>query len=345
MARSDLLVSLVRAGATGDRSMFASTVEALVAEEKSRSHHVLADRLQRALQTVPVTASNEMRRPQTGGRDFIIESEPRVRLDDLVLPLPAQRLARQLVEEQNRADLLRAQGVQPRHRVLLSGPPGNGKTSLAEAIAEAVALPLLSVRYDALVGAYLGETNARLAKLFEYARATPCVLFFDEFDAVGKERGDVHETGEIKRVVSFLLMQIDQLPSYVVTVAATNHAELLDRAVWRRFQLRIDLPSPDAARRSVLIARFFEVWRDDPGISAERLAERLGAVSFAEVVEFCQNVRRRCILSQGAESLKRIVTEEIDLWASRVTPWANGQPNTISPAQARSPRPRRSKNS
>jgi SpoVK/Ycf46/Vps4 family AAA+-type ATPase len=168
---------LPRNGATGDRSMLASTVEAMVAEEKSRSHHVLADRLHRALQTVGVTTSNEMRRPQTGGRDFVIESEPRVRLDDLILPLPADRVARQLIEEQNRADLLRAQGMQPRHSVLLSGPPGNGKTSLAEAIAEAVVRPLLTVRYDALVGAYLGETNARLAKLFEYARATPASSF------------------------------------------------------------------------------------------------------------------------------------------------------------------------
>ena len=330
MARSDLLISLVRAGAAGDRSMLASTVEAIVAEEKSRSHFVLADRLERALQSVPVTTSTDMRRPQTGGRDFVIESEPRVHLEDLILPLPASLLARQLIEEQLRSDLLRSQGMQPRHRVLLSGPPGNGKTSLAEAIAEAVALPLLTVRYDALVGAYLGETNARLAKLFEYARATPCVLFFDEFDAVGKERGDVHETGEIKRVVSFLLMQLDQLPSYVVTVAATNHAELLDRAIWRRFQLRIELPAPDVACRSVLISRYFDAWPEPTGISPERAAERLGAVSFAEVAEFCQNLRRRHILTQGGESLKRIVSEELDLWASRVAPGAYGQNSSIS---------------
>ena len=259
-----------------------------------------------------------------------MESEPQVSLTDLILPLPADRLSRQLIEEQSRSDLLRAQGLQPRHRILLSGPPGNGKTSIAEAIAQALALPLLTVRYDALVGAYLGETNARLAKLFEYARATPCVLFFDEFDAVGKERGDVHETGEIKRVVSFLLMQLDQLPSYVIAVAATNHAELLDRAVWRRFQLRIDMPAPDAARRAVLVARFFEVWKDDPGVTPGRVAERLGPVSFAEVFEYCQNVRRRHILSQGGKSLKRVVAEELDLWASRVAPSANGETPTIS---------------
>ena len=185
-------------------------------------------------------------------------------------------------------------------------------------------------------------TNARLAKLFEYARATPCVLFFDEFDAVGKERGDVHETGEIKRVVSFLLMQIDQLPSYVIAVAATNHAELVDRAVWRRFQIRIDMPAPDASRRAVLVSRYLEVWRDDAGISAKSLADRLGPVSFAEVVEFCQNVRRRYILSQGGELLKRVVADEIDLWASRVAPRVNGKSSAISsassrPAQARRP--------
>jgi SpoVK/Ycf46/Vps4 family AAA+-type ATPase len=341
MARSDLLISLIRAGAAGDKSMLTSTVEALAAEEKSRSHHVLADRLVRALQHVPVTTSNEMRKPQSGGRDFIIESEPRVRLADLILPLPAHRVASQLIEEQNRADLLRAQGMQPRHRILLSGPPGNGKTSLAEAIAEAVALPLLTVRYDALVGAYLGETNARLSKLFEYARSTPSVLFFDEFDAVGKERGDVHETGEIKRVVSFLLMQLDQLPSYVVAVAATNHAELLDRAVWRRFQLRIDMPAPDASRRAVLVARFFDFWREDSDISPEAVGERLGPVSFAEVAEFCQNVRRTHILSQGAESLKSVVAQELELWASRVTPWANGESSGISVTAARPTKGRR----
>jgi SpoVK/Ycf46/Vps4 family AAA+-type ATPase len=305
-------------------------VEALVAEERAKSHHILADRLHRALQSVPVTASSELRRATGAGRDFVIESEPRVQLDDLILTLPAEQLCRQLIEEQSRADLLRAQGMQPRHRVLLSGPPGNGKTSLAEAIAESIGVPLLTVRYDALVGAYLGETNARLARLFEYARTTPCVLFFDEFDAVGKERGDVHETGEIKRVVSFLLMQIDQLPSYVVAVAATNHAELLDRAVWRRFQLRIDMPLPSLDSVAALISRFFHSWHDNPGVTPQAIAEQIGQTSFAEVFEFCQNIRRRNILSQGRETLRSIVAQELRLWTTRIKP--NGESTGTSTA-------------
>lgn len=336
MARSDLLVSLVRAGASGDRSSLVSTVEAIVAEERAKSHNVLADRLSTALQSVPVTPSSELRRSGGAGRDFVIESEPRATLESLILTLPAEQLSRQLIEEQRRADLLRAQGMQPRHRVLLSGPPGNGKTSLAEALAEAIAVPLLTVRYDALVGSYLGETNARLARLFEYVRSTPCVLFFDEFDAVGKERGDIHETGEIKRVVSFLLMQLDQLPSYVTVVAATNHAELLDRAVWRRFQLRIDMPSPATDAIAVLIERFFRAWPENPGITAKAVALQMGQTSFAEVFEFCQNIRRRHILSQGSETLKSVLAQELRLWKTRIRPENNGEP-TGSPT----PSPRR----
>ena len=93
-----------------------------------------------------------------------------------------------LVGEQNRADLLHSYGLEPRHRVLLAGPPGNGKTTLAEAIAEALMVPLLVVRYEAVIGSYLGETAQRISQVFELARSRRCVLFFDEFDSVGKER-------------------------------------------------------------------------------------------------------------------------------------------------------------
>lgn len=104
-------------------------------------------------------------------------------------------------------------GYEPSNNLLLIGDSGNGKTSLAEAIAEALMMPLLTVRYENIIGLYLGETASRLSKLFEYVHTIECVLFFDEFETLGKERGDIHETGEIKRVVSSLLLQIDALPS------------------------------------------------------------------------------------------------------------------------------------
>jgi SpoVK/Ycf46/Vps4 family AAA+-type ATPase len=338
VARSDLLLSIVRAGATGDRNALRSSVEAIVAEERSKRHHILADRLHHALNAISVTPPSTQPSGQAG-KDTILESAPRQRLEDLILPLPVSEQVKQLVQEQHRADLLRAHGMQPRHRVLLSGPPGNGKTSVAEAIAEALAVQFFTVRYDSLVGSYLGETNSRLARLFDYARTVPCVLFFDEFDSIGKERGDVHETGEIKRVVSFLLMQIDQLPSYVVTVAATNHAELLDRAVWRRFQLRLAMPQPTRAALAVLLERQIDLWPEPAGIEANTLATCLGRVSFAEALEFCQTVRRQHILSLSNSSLRDIINEQLHLWTARVAP---EKPNATRSGET-TPAPERAK--
>jgi SpoVK/Ycf46/Vps4 family AAA+-type ATPase len=333
VARSDLLLSIVRAGVTGDRTALRTSVEAAVAEERSKSHHIYADRLERALNAVSVMPPAAARPASQTGKDTILETVPTKRLDDLILPLPVNEQLRQLVEEQHRADLLRAHGMQPRHRILLSGPPGNGKTSIAEGIAEALAVQFFTVRYDALVGSYLGETNTRLARLFEYVRTVPCVLLFDEFDSIGKERGDNHETGEIKRVVSFLLMQIDQLPSYVVTVAATNHAELLDRAVWRRFQLRLDLPPPSRERLEHFLERQFKAWPEAAGMTPSAVADKLGKTSFAEALDFCQTVRRQHILSLANRSLSDILHQQVELWTSRVAP------ETDAPRSAKTPSP------
>lgn len=325
MARSDLILNIVRAGAQGDKSTLRTSVEALAAEERAKNHNILADRLQRALQTISVASSTEAKGiGAQPGRDIVLETEPRRQLSQLILPLPVVRQAEQLVEEQQRADLLRSHGLQPRHRVLLSGPPGNGKTSIAEGIAEALGVPLFTVRYDVLIGSFLGETNTRLRRLFDYVKTVPCVLFFDEFDSIGKERGDNHETGEIKRVVSFLLMQIDQLPSYVVTVAATNHAELLDRAVWRRFQVRLNVPAPSWRELSLLVERQIQLWNEPVGLKADTIAKRLGKTSFAEALEFCQTVRRQHILSIGRRTLKDILREELALWETKIMPGSDG---------------------
>ncbi len=319
MARSDLLVSLVRAGASGNRKEMVSTAEAIIAEERAKQHNVLAERLTRALKsngngshTGFVTLESSMR-----ARDYILEVMPRKRLTDLYLSEGCARACRELIEEQQRAGLLRSHSLEPRHRVLLVGPPGNGKTSLAEAIAESLAVQFFVVRYDAIIGSFLGETASRLRRVFDYARTTPCVLFFDEFDAVGKERGDVNETGEIKRVVTSLLMQVDDLPSYTVVIAASNHPELLDRAVWRRFQLRLELPAPTQEAISRYVKAFAGRMDKPLGMSAETIATSLGKISYAEAEEFCYGVRRHHVLSMGEKSLKTIVAEQLKLWEAR----------------------------
>ena len=324
MARSDLLVSLVRAGSSGDTARARSVSEAIIADERAKRHNVLADRLTNAIR-VNGSPSAAVVGPSQQHRRFLLELTPRKRLADLVLSDLTRRACEELIEEQHRASVLRTHSLEPRHRVLLVGPPGNGKTSLAEAIAEALAAPFLVVRYEALIGSFLGETASRLKRVFDYARTTPCVLFLDEFDAVGKERGDIHETGEIKRVVSSLLMQVDDLPSYTVVVAATNHAELLDRAAWRRFQVRLVLPPPTRSDLTAFLARFSESLGAPLGRTPATIARKLGAISYAEAEEFCRDIRRRSVLAMGGKTLEAILAERLKLWRERLRASAAGE--------------------
>ncbi len=324
MARSDLLVSLVKAGTIGDKRSFRSAAEAIIAEERAKHHNVLADTLTKVIQTNvfggftgSATTNSVQSDAQPRGREFVAEVVPRRRLDDLILPRVVRRAVDELIEEQQRADLLRAHGLEPRHRVLMVGAPGTGKTTLAEAIAESASLQLFVVRYEAMIGSYLGETAARLKRVFDYARTVPCVLFFDEFDAIGKERGDIHETGEIKRVVTSLLMQVDDLPSYTIVAAATNHPELLDRASWRRFQLRLPLPLPDSRALAKYVETFSQRFCEPLGHPPAAIAKRLGRISYAEAEQFCLDVQRRSVLALGQTPIKTIVDEQLDIWDTR----------------------------
>ena len=332
MARADLLLNLVRAGAKGDQSLFRRALEALVAEERAKQHHVLAERLAAHLNTRPgrnVDASAPPMRRYGLNTELFHEISPERRLRDLVLPAAVANASWELVREFQRADLLRAHNLEPRHRVLLIGPPGNGKTSLAEALATELAVPLLVVRYESVIASYLGETAVRLSRLFDEVRSRRCVLFFDEFDVVGKERGDLHETGEIKRVVSSLLLHIDDLPSHVVVVTATNHPELLDRAVWRRFQLRLNLPAPTLALSEEWFQQFQACLGETLGYNPATLAERLRGLSFAELEQFGLDVQRQYVLTLPDSDIRAIVAERLKQWQGR----CRGASSKVTPAE------------
>ena len=319
MARADLLLDLVRAGARGDQVLFRKALEALIAEERAKQHHILADRLAAYLQISGTNAFPPQGPNRRNGlnADLFYEISPERHLGDLLLPEVVNASIRELIEEHNRADLLRAHNLEPRHRVLLAGPPGNGKTSLAEALAAELRVPLFVVRYESVIASYLGETAVRLARLFDQVRTRHCVLFFDEFDVVGKERGDIHETGEIKRVVSSLLLQVDALPSYVIVVTATNHPELLDRAVWRRFQLRLHLPPPTPAASEEWFRRFQERLGVKLGVSLKTLSKRLRGLSFSELEQFSLDIQRRYVLALPNADIRRIVNERLEQWEAR----------------------------
>lgn len=310
MARADLLLDLVEAERTGDRDRFRVLVEAVIAEERANQHHLLADRLSELITT---TGQGLVRDDRAASiRDLAHEIVPTRRLTDLQLASVPNRVLTELVEEQKRADLLRSYGIEPRNRVLLSGPPGNGKTSVAEAIASELMLPFYVIRYEGVVSSFLGETAARLDSTFEFVRTRRCVLFFDELDTIAKERSDEHETGEIKRVVSTLLLQIDRLPPHVILVGATNHGELLDRAAWRRFQIRVDLEPPSRAQATLFLERLARRLGGDLGFAPRTLAEKLSGASYSELEEFAVDVRRRAILELPDSNLRRIVQERLE---------------------------------
>ena len=315
MARADILISMVRSASHGDMVSFRKAVESLIAEERTKKQNILAERL--ALSLNNGVNKNTAVRPNGETGDLVFEINPQKRFDDLIINEQTLKICQELIEEQNRADLLRSYGLEPRSRILLAGPPGNGKTSLAEALAAHLMYPLLVIRYENLIGRYLGETASRLQKIFSYVKTRNCVLFFDEFDTIGKERGDTKETGEIKRVVSSLLLQMDSLPSYVVVITASNHPELLDRAVWRRFQLRLELKPPDVKQIECFIELFIKRTGMNFNYSSKSLSQKLSGYSFSEVEEFCTDVVRQAVLTNKQDDARNIVSLKLKQWRSK----------------------------
>ncbi len=335
MARADLLLNLVDAANRNDTLMIKHAVEAMAAEERAKNHHVLADQLSARIERdKPVPSVQRLSAAVL--TDLWYERSPRVRLQDLVLTSDVYSTVSQVIEEQHRAELLRSHGLEPRNRILLNGPPGNGKTTLAEAIAESLLVPLIIPRYESIVGSLLGETSQRLKQLFDHVATRRCVLFLDEFDTVAKERADQHETGEIKRVVSSLLLQIDELPSHVVVVAATNHPELLDRAVWRRFHVRLAMPAPT----SLQVREWFALFSRRFGIellnSAAALDKRFAGRSFSDLEEFALDVLRQAVLAGPDGDMRMIIRQQLKRQDSTVTMAAPQRKSAMKNSASRS---------
>lgn len=176
-----------------------------------------------------------------------------ITLDDVITSPNAITTIREVITEFKNRDKLEPYGLEVLNKTMLSGPPGVGKTWTAMAIAGELNLDLVFVRWDSLISSYLGTTGANIRKVFEVASERPVVLFLDEFDSVGKERGGTdQEVGEMSRVVINLLQNIDMFPPESFLIAATNHGHLLDSAIWRRFTtVNMDLPDPEERQRLI----------------------------------------------------------------------------------------------
>ncbi|GIO33524.1 ATPase [Paenibacillus albilobatus] len=185
-----------------------------------------------------------------------IKGPDQIEQKELFLSLENQRQIQEFMKAYIYSDKLAERGLDVATTLLLFGPPGCGKTQTALFVAKELSLPIIIARLDTLISSYLGSTSKNIRLLFEYASKIPCVLFLDEFDAVAKLRDDQHEMGELKRVVNSLLQNIDELGDKCILIGATNHEQLLDEAIWRRFSTRLKIGLPTLELIKQVLSQF-----------------------------------------------------------------------------------------
>jgi SpoVK/Ycf46/Vps4 family AAA+-type ATPase len=198
---------------------------------------------------------------------------------------------------------LEAEGVTTPLSLMLYGPPGVGKSRLARHVARELGLDLYVARLDGLISSFLGSTSKNIRALFEFAARTPCVLFLDEFDAIAKLRGDAQELGELKRVVNSFLQNLDALGPHTIVIAATNHEELLDRAVWRRFSYRLQLDYPSFTERAAMWSAFMRSLSFSPR-EIGLLADLSDGFSGSDIREAALRMHRKRVTTKEQPDLR-----------------------------------------
>ncbi len=206
-----------------------------------------------------------------------------------------------LVNEWEQSDRVAAAGMRPSLTCLVYGPPGTGKTTLALWLARQLGLPAVTARLDGLISSFLGTTARNLGALFTFANRYECVLVLDEFDALAKLRDDPNEVGEIKRVVNALLQNMDARDGLGVTIGLTNHESLLDPAIWRRFEVQLSVPLPEAEQRTAIARRFLDDESSQPDADSKLLAWVSEGLSGAELKTLTTKYRKRRLLSDDNE--------------------------------------------
>lgn len=301
----ELVKRIIRYGWEDDPNALAAAVRQLAESEVRQGHKTFAAELRAIIEThrKPRQAltrvengASSLPRSKTEAAALVDVRWSRRTLNDIILEQRTRTRVLRVLEENAKAEHLKAHGLQPKRKLLFFGKPGNGKTLCAEVLAGELELPLFYVRFDALVGSYLGETAANLRKVFDFGAAERGVLFFDECDAIAKTRDSKDDVGELKRVVNSFLQLLDGYAGGGPVIAATNYEKLLDHALARRFDDLIGFPSPG---RSQLVA-FFEKrlapFRRD--FSAEDAAGWCEGFSFSDADRVFTDSLKTMILGQ-----------------------------------------------
>ena len=326
MTNGDLLRQLFRGYAMHDDSAFRSAASELIQEERIKNHRLLADDLERILLNgtghrhgKPNNVSHyEIPKDRERGFPLLDITESPYDWDRLVLPESSLGSLKQIVREHRHKDLLVGGGIKPTQRVLFFGPPGCGKTLAAQVIAGVLSSPIAIVRFDAVVSSYLGETAANLRRVFDFIQRGRWVVLFDEFDAIGKDRDNAFEHGELKRVVNTLLQLMDAFRGESLLIAATNHEKLLDKAVWRRFETVVQFPAPSVQDRVLMLRQFLRGF-DCSLLNIGALAKQLSDATGADVERFSIEAARLALLDGRTQINKGDVRTSLDSYLERRT--------------------------
>jgi len=240
--------------------------------------------------------------------DLIQIRDPELAFEDLLLPAELRQLFAEVHLEHRREDLLVHHGIAPRRTFLFVGPPGCGKSATAEALADELGRPLATVNLSTVVSSFLGDTAKNLASIFAAAGRESWVVLFDEFDAIGKERAEGSDHGELKRIVTAFLQDLDGFVGPSILVAATNHPALLDLAVWRRFNEVIAFEPPQVHDIRALLRLKLKPIRREPGLKIEEVASACRGLTHADVSGVVTDAYRRHLLYEPDAPLR---TEEL----------------------------------
>ena len=310
MASADQLKALVDSFIDGDEQRFFSVAMQVAAHEAKLGHAKLADELRLAIDNAKrrrgAASAVPISRPRGELGSILGVSYPQTRLAQMVLSSSFAKQLHRVIREQKHAETILEHGLHPRRKLLLVGPPGTGKTLTASVLAAELSLPLLQVRLDGLITKFMGETAAKLRQVFDATSQTRGVYFFDEFDAIGSHRGLPNDVGEIRRVLNSFLQMLEQDRSHSLILAATNHPELLDRALFRRFDDVLHYGLPNATQVVTLLKRKLATFRLDKRIRWSRLAQASAGLSHAEVGRVADDVAKDALM-RGASA----VTEAI----------------------------------
>lgn len=319
MANGDQLKALLRSFAEGDDRHFYSVAMQMAAHEAKQGHGKLAEEMRELIDAAKSRRNAgstdnaiPISRPKGELASLLSVSYPSKRLSEMVLSQPLLDALQQVLKEQRHLTKLRSHGLHPRRKLLLVGPSGTGKTMTAATLAGELGIPLFVVRLDALITKFMGETAAKLRQVFDAVASTRGVYFFDEFDAIGSQRGMANDVGEIRRILNSFLLMIEQDDSSSVIVAATNHPDILDEALFRRFDDVIEYHAPAHEEILALLRmRLASYLKSTRAFSS--LATEAEGLSHAEITRAINDAVKEAVMHDQAnvpaDSLRQLIKQ------------------------------------